>query len=263
MTNVNYFKTEVSNQVARITLSHPPFNGMNPDFMEALSANLDELKAASASTRPRVLVLQSEVENQFCSGMDPSYFVNADLDERKRIFLGLGEMIESFYKFGIPIISVVSGPALAGGAVLALLGDVILMDATKGNICFSEVKVGLPLPKFIQDLIAFKVGQSNLFQVGLLAKNVGPELALSMQLADALYQNEQESQKLVIENCEKFMRLPAAVVSQSLWELKEPLLESKVDFLNSFDDSFAPFLTDQFLGKGLKALLKGERPDWS
>src|SRR5690242_1514986 len=101
-----------------IELNQPPMNCLTTEFMSAMIEALESLKRRPAHTKPRVVILRSAVAGVFSYGMDPQYFLKADMPARKRLFQVLAELLDTFYKLGIPVVADISGPALAGGAVL-------------------------------------------------------------------------------------------------------------------------------------------------
>jgi enoyl-CoA hydratase/carnithine racemase len=230
--------------------------------MDYLGSILGGLKHLDAAKKPRTVVLRSGIPQVFSHGMDPAYFVGADLDERKRIFVSLANLMEVFYKLGIPVVAEINGSALAGGAVLALLADFATISADHGKICFSETKVGLPVPEVIQQLIRFKLAPHLFNDVVLLGKNFDATAALEAGMVNHIHYDQKESDGYVQDICNRFARIAPEVIASTLNDSKRGLLPGKDRFIDSMDDCFVPFLTDEFLGKGLKTLLAGQKPSW-
>ena len=245
--------------IARIQLDHPKHNTLTFELLTGLAAVVNNMSAAPRGVRPRVIVLGSAVEAQFSQGIDPLAIVNGSMEDRKKIFLALGDLVEAIWYSYIPVIVDVSGPAIAGGAVLAMLGDFILMDVDRAKICFSEVKVGLPVPAFIQRLVQVKTSPSNWTDMLLLGRNYNATDALKIGVASALYRDNGEREDHLSQYIGKITRLSPEVLAESLRQTRmgERWL---LDAFRQDMASFSTFLTDDYLGGALKSVLAGEAP---
>jgi enoyl-CoA hydratase/carnithine racemase len=190
--------------------------------------------------------------------LDPQAILRADLRGRLGVFQALGDLVEAFWFGGVPLVCDISGPAVAGGAVLAALADFAVIDA-KAKICFSEVKVGLPLPGFIQRLIRSKVNAAAWNEVMLLGKNVDAAEALSIGFANAVYTTPSERDELLGGLVGRIGRVAPAVLAQTL---KAARADDRrlFDAFRAEQGDFLEFLTDEYLGKGLAAIVRGESP---
>ncbi len=253
------FSWDHQDGIAKIHLDHPKHNTLTFELLNDLTSVINNMSAAPRGVRPRVIVIGSAVEAQFSQGIDPLAIVNGSMDDRKKIFLALGNLVEALWYSYIPVICDVSGPAIAGGAVLAMLGDFILMDVDRAKICFSEVKVGLPVPAFIQRLVQVKTSPSNWTDMLLLGRNYNATDALKIGVANSLYRDSAEREDLLTQFTQKITRLSPEVLSESLRQSRMGerwLLEAfRQDMA-----SFSTFLTDDYLGGALKSVLAGEAP---
>lgn len=256
---VALFSWEHQDGVAKIYLNHPKANTLTVELMEGLISVVNNMSAAPAGVRPKVIVLGSALTDQFSQGIDPLAIINGDMAQRKKIFKTLGDLVEAFWFSYIPVIADVNGPAIAGGAVLALLGDFIVMHGQKSKICFSEVKVGLPVPGFIQRLVQKKASPAFCNEMVLLGKNVDAAEALHFGIANGVYNNPDEHKALLDQYIGKITRLAPAVLSETL---RQSRLNEQI-WLKTFREdlaSFAVFLTDEYVGGALKSVLAGETP---
>lgn len=206
------FKTIVvaeSASVRTITLNRPERrNAMTPEMQMELIAALED----AASSSSRVLVLTGAGE-AFCSGLDLSALQamqdksaaehRADAERIARLFLAL-------YELPIPTIAAVHGPAIAGGAGLAIICDFTLATPA-AKFGFAEVRIGF-VPALVSAFLALQIGEKRsrdllltgrLFdaeeahRLGLVNEIVAPEkLAERVQaLADGLIANSPQSLK--------------------------------------------------------------------
>lgn len=253
------FKLERRGHVATITLDNPPLNTLDVPMLEALTATARSLQAEPLEGRPRVLLLVSGVSGQFSAGIDPKAVLTTDVAGRKRIFLALADLVEALWLGGIPVVADVSGPALAGGAVLATLADFAVIATQAGKISFSETKVGLPLPLFVQELVRSKINPASWNEVMLLGKNVDAKEAVRIGFANAAYDSGDEREELLDSLVGRITRLPPAVTAQTLKAGRASGRALLEDFRADLA-AFADFLTDEYLGRGLAAIVRGETP---
>lgn len=92
-------------------------NALDGELVDALRRSLDEL-----DTGVRAVVLGSAGPERFCSGAD----LSVPDAERKAVSDGLYALYEQMITAPVPIIAAVDGPAVGGGAQLALAADVRL-----------------------------------------------------------------------------------------------------------------------------------------
>jgi enoyl-CoA hydratase/carnithine racemase len=231
--------------VAYFGLNHGPVNTLT-------IAMLDEMRNAFEHGGFQCAVFKSEIPGVFSHGLDPSALINADVPGRLEVFRHLGLMIRAVMTAGIPTIAMVDGPAFAGGAVLALLGDTVFINEAKGKIAFSEVKVGLPLPLFIQSLIRLRCRAADFFDIAVLGRNVDAAFACDTGIAKAHYKTAQDVDLPGL--VEKITRLNPAVLAQTLKEGRKNLVLELDAFLKDPGD-FVTFLSDRYVAAGLRQAL--------
>jgi enoyl-CoA hydratase/carnithine racemase len=253
------FHLSHQNGVARLALSSPPRNTLTRPLMLEMAKTVRRLTHLPLAERPRVLVLASDLPNQFCFGIDPQAVLDTDVAGCKAIFYALAELVEALWFGYVPVVADVSGPAMAGGAVLAAVADFALIDAHAGKISFSEVKVGLPLPLFVQKLVERRITPSAWNEVMLLGRNVDAAEAVRIGFANGVYHGETEREEALSSLLGRITRLPPEVLSETLRQSRASLLALLPAFRQD-DGLFADFLTDDYLGKGMRAVVAGETP---
>ena len=132
---------EVEEKVAILKLNRPrQANALNRDLFIRLKEELDFLQW---DDEVRVVIIAGEGEKAFCAGID--------LKERARkgkseMLLEREKVIRPFYatlgSFSKPTIAAVNGPALGGGAELALTCD-IRVASPKAKFGQTEIKWGM------------------------------------------------------------------------------------------------------------------------
>ncbi len=183
----------VSGAVRTVTLARPAKrNALNSAMLAALEA------AFSAEPRldERVAVLRAEGP-AFCSGVD----LSERLPDRNLIERAL----QAVERYPLPVVAIVQGDAIAGGAELAIHCDIVVAAET-ARIGMSLAQIGLappwPLALKLLDvagpsvareilLLGDPVPAPRLAEFGLIARAVPPEdlQATAQQLIDRLVAN--------------------------------------------------------------------------
>jgi len=145
----------------------------------------DACRELDADDGVRGVLLASAHPKLFCPGLDLVSLVEFDRPRLQRFMTAFGEMACALYGLRKPVVAAVSGHAVAGGCILAMAADwrVLRRGATIG---LNEVKVGVPLPLSISELLRATVAPASLARVALLGRNFADEEALAAGLADEL-----------------------------------------------------------------------------
>ncbi len=253
------FKLTVHAGIARLALTHPPVNTLDVPMMHELAVQMQAL--AAATTRPRVVVLASDVPGQFCHGIEPEAILGVGQTGRLQVFQALARLAESFVSSYIPVVVDISGPALGAGAVLAVFGDFAVIGQAAGKICFSDTRIGLPVPEFVQRLVQRKVNPSAWNDLLLLGRHVTADEAVRLGFANTAYDSDSERHEVLGDLVGSILRLSPAVLSETLRQSRQAerlaLQRFKGDLAN-----FADYLTDDYLGKGLRAMATGKTPEF-
>lgn len=141
--------------IRTITLNRPERrNAMTPEMQMELITALEE----AAQSNCRALVLAG-AGDAFCSGLDLTALQGmqdknaaehrADAERIARLFLAL-------YDLPMPTIAAVHGPAIAGGAGLAIICD-FAVATPQAKFGFTEVRIGF-VPALVSAFLALQIG---------------------------------------------------------------------------------------------------------
>jgi enoyl-CoA hydratase/carnithine racemase len=128
--------------VTTIVMSRPPVNAIDPVFVSAFHAALDEVDAA----KPTLVVLRSD-QRCFCAGADLG-LIRACFDEPggiARMVAYVRTLHDLFNRIeALPAVTLacVSGPTLGGGLELALSCD-LRIATTSASLGLPEARVGM------------------------------------------------------------------------------------------------------------------------
>ena len=243
--------------VSKVVMDNPPMNLLTIDALEAL---IEAHKEADAHPDTRVIVTASNVDGMFSNGLDPAYVLRKSPEERVAIFEAVGNTVHTLFGLGKPHISVINGPAMAGGAVLAITSDFRIFDQDHGRISFSEPKVGLPIPEAISTVIRFFCSPRYWRDIVMLGKNLDAPAALECGLADQVVPGgglADATGKLV----ERLARLSPSVLRTTKQGMRRATLEITEGLIDR-DPTFKNYVGNDFLGEGLSALVEQRFPNF-
>jgi methylglutaconyl-CoA hydratase len=243
----------------RIVTMHRPErrNAMTPEMQMEIIAALEETAASTA----RVLVLTG-ADEAFCSGLDISVLkemggktaieYRADAERIARLFLAL-------YELSIPTIAAVHGPAVAGGAGLAIICDFTLATP-EAKFGFTEVRIGF-VPALVSAFLALQIGGKRSRDLLLTGRIIGAEEALRIGLVNEIVSHEQLAARV-----EALAGMLLANGPQSLAATKRLLDTQNRVWLDTaieaaLETSTQSRETDDFR-EGVAAFLEKRKPAW-
>ena len=241
--------------VSKVVFANPPQNLLTIDIMEEL---LEAHRQADANPETRVILTLSGTPGIFSNGLDIPYVLKKSEPERAQVFRAVARMLHGLFGLGKPHIAVVTGPAMAGGAILAVTADFRVFEASAGRISFAEPKVGLPILEPITAVIRQCCHSSHLRDVVMLGKNMDAQAALASGLADEAAPAA-ELEETVEKLAGRLARLSPAVLKATKAALRKDALHKTLAFCDG-DPRFESFVGDRFLGEGLRAILEQRFP---
>jgi enoyl-CoA hydratase len=127
--------------VTVLAADRPPANAMDV----ALLAEVGDAVERLAADVPAAVVLAGR-EGFFSAGADLKAVPGYGPDDQRRMVEGINRMALGVYALPCPVVTAITGHAIAGGFVLALCGD-HRVASTEGRYGLTEVKVGVPYPQ--------------------------------------------------------------------------------------------------------------------
>jgi methylglutaconyl-CoA hydratase len=247
-------------QVRILTLNRPEVrNALDRELRAELT---EALLSAERAGRVRAAVLTGS-GTAFCAGMDLSELesmLDRSAEEHLEDSRGLAELFLTIYSFPKPLVAAVNGHAVAGGAGLASLCDVVVAseDARLG---YTEARIGF---------VAALVG---VFLTRLLGERAARELLLDARLIDAAEArrrglvSEVAPAKDVLERALARARTLAANSPAALAATKRLLTESGGLPLHEALEKAITVNVEARSGddlrEGIRAFLEKRTPSWS
>ena len=145
---------------------------------------IDALVAAlrRAEKEAAAIVLAGRAE-RFCAGFDMRVMMSGR-DAAVALLRHGVELLLGFYDTPLPVVVACSGHALAGGALLALTGDVRLGAAGAFKIGLNEVAIGIPIPMLAMEFARDRLSPLELTRATLFAQIYAPDEAVAAGYLD-------------------------------------------------------------------------------
>lgn len=167
--------------LAVLRLSGRHGNAINHDLLEGLATGLASIREGEGIRG----VLVCSGGKLFCPGLDLRELIDLDRPAMDRFMERFSRIMLDIYALPLPVAVALEGHAIAGGCVLAMTADWRVLNRM-ALIGLNEVKVGVPLPWGVAQVLREAVAGSRLEEVCLLGRNYSGEEALATGLAHEL-----------------------------------------------------------------------------
>ena len=248
-----FVRYRVDPPVACLTLDRPEYNLLNEAMLRELAAGLEGL-----SEREDVKAIAIEASGKaFCGGMDIGEYTP------ERAF----QMIEAFHaactamiQAPRPVIVVVNGPAIGGGAELAAFGDLVVATP-RAKFALPEITIGM-FPPLASTMFPYLVGPKLALELVLTGEALTAERAHDLGLVNRLVPEKQLEQAVA--------DLLVGITSQSgavLAMAKKAVLGGMgLSLSDALKFSMDVFLNELYhledSREGLRALIEKRKPEW-
>lgn len=253
---MTYLSARIENHIGYVAMERAPMNLLDIAFMEEFTAIHAAFRKDDAVWG---VILHSTVPGYFSNGLDPDMMLQRDVRGRQEVFEVLLRMVLDVYAFEKPHISAIEGHAMAGGAVLAILSDWRFMSRDKSRISFSEVAVGLTIPKAIINLIEAATGPGPLREIAMLGGAIKSSDAQRLGLVDEVFDNG-----TTLREAEKFLKRIFELPLASVRNVKQTLRAANIANLKGREglETLASFLSAESFVEGLSAVRDKRRPKY-
>lgn len=132
-------KVKIEQQIAVVTLDHPPVNALSPALLKELQA---EFEALDKNADVRAVVLTGSGNHAFCAGADVKELAGASPEDAKEIVKLGQDAFNTIEDCSKPVIAAINNLALGGGCELAMSCD-IRISSDRARFGQPEVWLGL------------------------------------------------------------------------------------------------------------------------
>jgi len=180
-------------KIATLTLNRPDvMNAMSKDMIEGL---WDAVKDLAADESVQVVVLKGAGDH-FCSGADINLFSeNIPPDEWLVAMKGVGKIVRTLREMPQPVIAMLKGVAVGGGANLALAGDFVVAAET-ARFCEIFVNIGLIMDYGGHYFLPRLVGLTRARELAMLGNEIDGKTAAAIGLVYKSMPEEQLEQEV-------------------------------------------------------------------
>jgi cyclohexa-1,5-dienecarbonyl-CoA hydratase len=161
---------------------------------------------------------------------------------------------------GKPVICVVNGPAIGGGAELAAFGDLVIATP-KARFAQPEISIGV-FPPLASTILPFLVGPKRALEIVLTGEAISAERALDLGLVNRLVP-EAKLEQTVNELTERIASHSGPVLTMA----KKAILSGMgLSLRDGMKNSMNIFLNELYRledsQEGLRALVEKRKPIW-
>jgi enoyl-CoA hydratase/carnithine racemase len=166
--------------VVVVRMDRPPANALDRD----LGGELIEVAELLMEGDQRAVVLAGN-ERFFSAGLDLKVVPTLGPEQQAEMVMGINRMVAAWCSVFCPVVTAVTGHAIAGGLILALTGD-YRIGATVGKLGLTEVRAGVPYPAGAMAMVRWELSPPAARVLTLGGDLVDPPRALELGLVDEL-----------------------------------------------------------------------------
>ncbi len=251
-------KIEDTGGVRRVVLARPEVhNALNESLMRELT---QAFRDCAGRSDIRVVVLSGEGPS-FCAGADIASMRErgeGTFEENLQAGMVLAELFEAIDETPQPVVAVVHGAALGGGAGLVCAADIaIAHPATK--IGFSEVRLGI-VPAVIAPFVLRRLGRSEAVHLCLTGRRLEGLEAERRGLFHYLAEDPEEFLAGLLSELIKGSPQALATTKRLFDQLEEVEPSERAEWTARLTATARATADGQ---EGLRAFLEKRRPSWT
>ena len=258
--DLTYIQTSVVDNIGYIVLDRPEKrNALNQDFVTELKWAFTSLETNDSC---KVIILKSS-DVAFCAGADLGYLQQLQknsFQENVDDSTHLMELYAQIYSMEKVVISMVAGPAIAGGCGLATITD-YCFAADSAKFGYSETKIGF-VPAIVMVFLIRKIGEAKAREILLSGDIFSAETAKQLNLINFVIPDEQLEES-TIDFAQKLISKTSmqsrALVKKMMAEIPEKTLKDALDYAAKKN---AEMRESADCKRGIAAFLNKEKIKW-
>ncbi|OQY05084.1 MAG: methylglutaconyl-CoA hydratase [Bacteroidetes bacterium 4572_117] len=257
---MEYIQYNSASRVATITLNRPDKrNALNSAMVTELYS---VLKKAEQDKDIKIVILKANGD-AFCAGADLAYLKELSqftYEENLTDSMQLKKMFKQIYSMDKVVIAQVEGHAIAGGAGLATVCDLVF-SVPGAKFGFTEVKIGF-VPAIVSVFAIRKFGESHTKSLLLSGKLISAEDAKSVGLVNFISEKatiNSEVNTYVNSLLTNTSGNSLALTKKLIREIQQKNLDNALDFAAELN---AKARDSDDCKKGINAFLNKEKLVW-
>ena len=162
-------------------------NRMNPDWLQAITAALDEVDAASDP----VALVTTGADRFYSNGLDLDFLLAGGSELFRTFVIQVEALLARVVEAPYITVAACNGHTFAAGALLAIAHDIRVMREDRGFFCLPEVDLGLPFTAGMDALIKQKLPITSAHEVMVTGRRIGGAEAAARGLVSEAVPEEQ------------------------------------------------------------------------
>ena len=245
-------------EVVELCMDFNEQNAMDAQSFLDFAAALDKIRTNKSYS---AMLLTSAAKGFFCNGLDAKIMVDQAHKDIHRIVDILIRSTQVLFHLPIPVVCVINGNCVGGGALFALFSDYRFMNGQKGRIGFPEANIGMNFPASGARILVETVGMNQARDLLMLGKLIKPDQAKEIGLIDEVYPADELFDKS-LTFAKKLVKTPRPALVGLKKALRLPFEEmfSKME-LTDRDWTVRTIETKQ-AQEGFRSVVEGRRPDF-
>jgi Delta3-Delta2-enoyl-CoA isomerase len=207
---MKYLLTNRVDNYVVVELNRGTANSLNLELLEELLQTFEMLENDESI---KGVVLTGK-ERFFSAGLDVIELYSYDELQMTDLFITLARVVKTLFLFDKPLVASITGHAPAGGCILAISCDYRVMADGDYRIGLNEIPVGIVMPEFIYQVMAYWMGKGKAFQHIAEGKLISANKALGVGLVDRVVPAE-DVLRIAIEQLKTYMALDSNTWVQS------------------------------------------------
>ena len=244
-----YLSVEQRDEMAVLHIDRPPVNALDHQLLAEGAAILEELRA-----EPPAAVVIAGRKGCFCAGADLKLAPTLDAEGQRRMVDGINRLFGGWYAFERPVVTALTGHAIAGGLILALCGDA-RVAATTGRYGLTEVRAGIPYPGAALAVVRAELAPQAARELVLGGELIAAARALELGAFDEVVAPSSVIPR-ALDYARKLAEIPPGAYAAVKRQLRAPALEEMAPALRG-DDPLAGAWTSDETAAAVEGLLRG------
>ncbi|MCZ6691593.1 MAG: enoyl-CoA hydratase/isomerase family protein [Planctomycetota bacterium] len=247
-------QVEQTGRVATVTIDRPPLNVLDIATIQSLHQTIEKVSGEGATD---ILVLRTAGERAFSAGVEVSDHTPDKIPSMLEAFHGL---ILLFLEIDPVSIAEVQGPALGGGAELALACDLVVA-ATESRFAFPEIDLAC-FPPVALATLPHRIGPQRAAELVLLGAPFSAEEARQMGLVNRTVPRKDLSSatRALVESLGQ--KSPDAL-KLTARTLRSMVKKSYTQWIRDAEDVYLKQLTELAdMHEGIRAFMEKRKPRW-
>jgi enoyl-CoA hydratase len=171
------FERREADGIVTLRMAHGRANAWDVEFVEGFRRELE----SAAGARALVITGGGKI---FCAGVDLPRLLDAGTEYVSRFIPLMGVFVRELFGLPVPVVAAINGHAIAGGGILALCSDYVVMADGEARIGIPELTVGVPFPAAPLEVVRYAVPGDRLRAIVNLGRTLRPQDAVAAGLVD-------------------------------------------------------------------------------